>query len=258
MNPSLFLKCHAWTLLALSLACTTPSGSTKTLPAPPAEEYRLGEDLTVRRIATGVWMHTSVASEADGGYPANGLLVEDGASSLLIDTAWEDSQTERLISWARDTLHRPIRAAVATHFHKDRLGGAPVLLAHDISVLALEETVQLARTHDKVLPSGTVTHDEKLGPLELFYPGPGHAPDNLVVWHPESGILFGGCFVKDATAKGLGNVADANVTAWPESLERTRARFPAIRTVVPGHGPIGGPELLSHTRDLLGQHLHGG
>lgn len=46
-------------------------------------------------------------------------------------------------------------------------------------------------------------------------------------------------------------MADADTAAWPASLERVRARFPEVRIVVPGHGSVGGPELLSHTLELL-------
>jgi metallo-beta-lactamase class B len=90
-----------------------------------------------------------------------------------------------------------------------------------------------------------------LGPLELFFPGAGHARDNIVVWHPSSGVLFGGCFVKAGNAEDLGNVADADTAAWPASLERVRARFPEVRIVVPGHGALGGPDLLTHIQALL-------
>ena len=42
--------------------------------------------------------------------------------------------------------------------------------------------------------------------IEAFYPGPGHSPDNIVVWIPEARVLFGGCLVKSAGAKGLAAV----------------------------------------------------
>ena len=38
--------------------------------------------------------------------------------------------------------------------------------------------------------------------------------------------------------------------AWPGTMEKALAAFPAARIVVPGHGQPGGLELLRHTRDL--------
>lgn len=242
------LRC-VWILLALSAACV----SSRELP-PSAEgqrEYVLGEDVSVRRLAPGVWVHTTLAGEDFGRYPANGLVVEDGEGSLLVDAGWNPQHAEQLLEWAQKELRHPVRAAVVTHFHNDRLGGAQALLARGLPVYGLDETARLAAAKQGPIPSRTFAAQQRLGPLELFFPGAGHSRDNLVVWHPASGVLFGGCFVKDGSAKDLGNVADADLAAWPASLERTRAQFPRMRTVVPGHGLPGGPELLLHTQELL-------
>lgn len=238
----------AWALLAVSVSCAStrnPAGSQE------RNEYTLAEDVSVRRIAPGVWVHTTLSGEELAHYPANGLIVEDGDGAILVDTAWSPRQTELLLAWAQDELHHPVRAAVVTHFHSDRTAGVPVLTARGLPVYGLEETVRLGTANGSPVPSRTFKEVQDLGPLELFFPGAGHARDNLVVWHRSSGVLFGGCFVKAGDAKDLGNVADADTVAWPVSLERTRTRFPEARIVVPGHGPVGGPELLTHTQELL-------
>jgi metallo-beta-lactamase class B len=253
----------AWALLALSVSCastSSPAGSAAAHREPASSleastqersEYTLTEDVSVRRIAPGVWVHTTLFGEELGHYPANGLIVEDGDGAILVDTAWNPRQAERLLAWARDELRHPVRAAVVTHFHNDRTAGVPALTASGLPVYGLEETARLGAASGAPVPSRTFAEVQDLGPLELFFPGAGHARDNLVVWHRSSGLLFGGCFVKAGEAKDLGNVADADTAAWPASLERTRARFPEVRIVVPGHGPVGGPELLTHTQELL-------
>ncbi|MCP3136458.1 PYX family subclass B1 metallo-beta-lactamase [Pyxidicoccus xibeiensis] len=216
-----------------------------------ASEYTVAEDIQVRRLAPGVWLHTTLSGEDFGRYPANGLVIEDGEGTVLVDMGWNARQGEQLVAWARDTLRRPVRAAVVTHFHLDRTGGVPALLAGGIPVYALAETVKLAAETGKPVPSHTVSQEGTVGPVEVFFPGAGHAGDNVVVWHRESGVLFGGCFVKDGEAKDLGNLSHADVAAWPASLDRTRQRFPEARVVVPGHGAPGGLELLTHTQSLL-------
>ncbi|PTL77194.1 subclass B1 metallo-beta-lactamase [Vitiosangium sp. GDMCC 1.1324] len=247
-------------LLVLLTACASsrPTPSTETRPAAPSEETVLADDVRVQRLAPGIWLHVTLAGEDWGRTPANGLLIEDGESSLLVDTGWNAKQAEHLLAWARDTLHRPVRAAVVTHFHIDRTGGVPALEARGVPVYARAETAKLASEHGQPVPAQRIADTKDLGPLSFFFPGAGHARDNLVVWHRASGLLFGGCFVKDADAHNLGNVADADVPAWPQSLERVRQRYPDVRTVVPGHGLPGGLELLTRTQELLREAGTGG
>ncbi len=254
-NPCLESVRSRWlgscALLVLSAACASSRPPAQSSAPPLAEEEVLADDVSVRRIARGVWLHTTLAGEELNHYPANGLLIEEGEGALLVDAGWNPQQAERLMAWAQERLHRPVKAAVVTHFHNDRTGGAAALLARGLPVHGLEETARLATARGEPVPSHTFVEVRKLGAAELFFPGAGHAPDNIVVFHQDSGILFGGCFVKDGAARGLGNVADANLTAWPASLDRTRAHFPDARVVVPGHGLPGGPELLTHTQTLL-------
>jgi metallo-beta-lactamase class B len=74
------------------------------------------------------------------------------------------------------------------------------------------------------------------------------------VWLPGQAVLFGGCFMRARAATSLGFIGDADLAAWPRSLESTRAAFPAVRVIVPGHGQPGGPELFDHTLELLRRH----
>lgn len=250
---SLCRVAFSWALLALSLACS----STREQKAPAGqrgelrEEYALADDVSVRRLAPGVWVHTTLGSAEFGRYPANGLVIEEAEGTFLVDAGWNPQHAELLLAWAEQELHRPVRGAVVTHFHNDRTGGMAPLLARGLPVHGLEETSRLAAAQGEPLPSVTFVGTQAVGSLEFFFPGAGHSRDNIVVWHKESGVLFGGCFVKDGAAKGLGNIADADLSAWPASLDQTRERFPTARIVVPGHGAPGGPELLTHTQALL-------
>jgi glyoxylase-like metal-dependent hydrolase (beta-lactamase superfamily II) len=48
-------------------------------------------------------------------------------------------------------------------------------------------------------------------------------------------------------------VADADVAEWPASIRRVLERYPQAEVVVPGHGEVGGVELLRHTITLAEQ-----
>ena len=62
---------------------------------------------------------------------------------------------------------------------------------------------------------------------------------------------------KGAKSRSLGYTKDADLAVWPVTLERVRERFADAVAVVPGHGPIGGLELLEATRRLIAAHGDG-
>jgi metallo-beta-lactamase class B len=64
-------------------------------------------------------------------------------------------------------------------------------------------------------------------------------------------ILFGGCLIKSIDSNGLGNLSDAVVADWDKTIEKVMKKYPVIKTVIPGHGNFGGPELLTHTIELV-------
>ncbi|RKH07148.1 subclass B1 metallo-beta-lactamase [Corallococcus sp. CA053C] len=235
-------------LLLLSACASTPPVVASTTAT---DETVLAEDVRIRRIAPGVWVHVTNADTKWGSTPANGLIVEDGESSILVDTGWNPRHAEALLTWARDTLHHPVRAALVTHFHMDRTGGVPALDAQGIPVYAREDTARRAAAQGNPVPGQRLSDAQDFGPLSVFFPGAGHTPDNLLVFHPATGVLYGGCFIKDASAKDLGNLEDADTAAWPSSLQRARQHYPDARVILPGHNLLGGPELLGHTEALL-------
>lgn len=217
-----------------------------------AREWKVSDDLTVRELDDGVWMHTSW-QVIEGGirFPGNGLLVRDGDELILVDTAWGADLTEQLLDWIDDELLLPVALAVATHFHEDSMGGAPVLAARGIPVLAHPLSVELRRERGMPLPHAIGDMDVGdallVGSVEVFYPGHGHSADNVVVWIPEARVLFGGCAVRATSFTTRGNTADADLEEWPRAIRRVLERYPTVRTVVPGHGAPGGAELLTHT-----------
>ena len=214
-------------------------------------------DLQVRELRPGVWLHTSWRVLPDGTrLPSNGLVVREGDHLLLIDTAWGQPLTDALFKWIDDTVRLPVRSAIVTHAHDDRMGGAPVLVRRRIPFYGRPLTRSLALAQKLPAPQplmglAAVGGTERVGSAEVFYPGPAHTRDNVVVWLPESRVLFGGCAVRAASDTSLGNVADADVKEWPASIRRVRERYPNAEVIVAGHGDVGGPELLRSTLRLL-------
>ena len=236
-----------------SATTSTSAASSKTKREPPPT-INLAPDVTVRRLEDGVWLHTSYKNLPQWGpFPSNGLIVLDGESTILVDTAWTNAQTQTLLSWVDSTLKRPVTHAVMTHAHDDKMGGVAVLKARGILTYAhvLSNRVAPSRgltpaEHDLDLQVGD-TH--RLGRVTVLYPGPGHTVDNIVVSVPPR-IVFGGCLIRPGATKSLGNTADAVVEQWADTVLRVAGRFADAQLVVPSHGPPGGRRLFDHTAQL--------
>jgi metallo-beta-lactamase class B len=215
----------------------------------------LGDDLIVRRLAPGVWLHVSFRITETGRIPANGLIVTTGEQSLLIDTGWNPDQTRRLLEWSENVLGQPIEHVVITHAHVDRMGGLAALSGRPIILQGHAGTAARLRAAGRPTLDWSFEFEERLqlgGELvDLYYPRAGHSTDNIVVWLPRRKVLFGGCLIKGREAQDLGYVGDATLHSWPVAVRRVILRYPDVRIVVPGHGNPGGPRLLSHTMALL-------
>ncbi len=245
---------------ALASERTSPPVAEVAIAHPSADEIPPGE-VRLRQIHDGVWVH--VATQViDGGivFPSNGLVVRDGDNLLLVDTAWGSENTLALLAAIEAEIGLPVRRAISTHFHDDRVAGVDILAAAGVVTYATQFTRSLAQAEGNEVPrqilEGLVEPGDavRIGPVEVFYPGAGHTVDNLVVYVPEARVLYGGCSVYEASRQSAGYVGDADLAAWPRSIRRVQARYPEAEVVLPGHGMPGGLELLGHTINVVEAH----
>src|SRR3990172_3676188 len=82
--------------------------------------------------------------------------------------------------------------------------------------------------------------------VELIFVGPAHTTNDVVAWVPERKVLFAGDVVFNG---GTSFVIMGSIAGSLEALERLRALGP--QTIVPGHGPVCGPEVLDGVADYL-------
>jgi metallo-beta-lactamase class B len=209
--------------------------------------------LVLRELAKGTWIHTSWKKLKDVGYvPSNGLVVVGRDTTWLIDTAWEDEDTDQLFDEAKRLTGQAPSQVVVSAARDDSMSGLAVLHAKGVHSLAYELTNKDARAHD-LMPaqeswSGTSAERDVGGrKLQLFYPGPAWSRDNTVMYLPDVAVLFGGGMIRAKASKDLGNVVDADIAAWPASVRAVQKRFGKARIVVPGHGEPGDASLLTHT-----------
>lgn len=211
--------------------------------------------LEIASLTEGFYVFTTF-KEVDGvPFPSNGLICLTAAGAVLIDTPWDTTQFQPLIDtiWARH--HLRVVATVSTHWHDDRTACTERFQHMGAQTYARKQTQELARENQNEVPANGFLNDTTfhVGGLEfeVYYPGPGHALDNIVVWFPKSRILYGGCLVKSIESRGLGFTGDADLAHWPAAIKAVQERYPKARWVIPGHQAWKGKEALRHTLKLL-------
>ena len=248
----------------------TPAG------ADSYERIDINRDLYVRKVQEGVFVITHSFP-----WPGNSMIVEMKSSDLvLVDTPYTPDATRDALEWIESRLGKRDVFAINTGFHHDNLGGNSYLIERSIPIYGSELTARLleergedmrAMTLDwlkapryqryydahRRLPYVAPTHLFELEEglrlefgdemVQVYYPGPSHSPDNVVVYFPSRKVLFGGCMIIGMDS--VGNTADADVAAWPGSL-LDLGQFD-FSIVVPGHGDRLDPGLIDHTVELL-------
>ncbi|GAB3998272.1 BcII family subclass B1 metallo-beta-lactamase [Spirosoma daeguense] len=213
-------------------------------------------------LSKDVYVHTTYGIYQNTPYPSNGLIIKTNDGVVLVDSGWdEDSSTENtrhILQWVADNLHQPVKFCIVTHAHDDRVGGIRALQKVGVRVISTKKTAQNTVKRGYPSPEAILSNDTTFiignEPVRCYYPGAGHTDDNIVVWLPNQRILHGGCLVKSIGVFGMGNLADANVKAWPQSMRNVLNQFGTARVVVPGHEEWSDVKALEHTLKLVEKH----
>ena len=210
-------------------------------------------ELSIKQFSQNIYIHKSFKQvEGFGVVSANGLVVIENNNAFIVDTPWSNTDTKQLASWIESKNYTLI-GSLSTHSHDDRAAGIKWLNENNIPTYASELTNQLLKKEGKALATETFTESLftiENGLLEVYYPGPGHTIDNVVVWLPKAKLLFGGCFVKSLHSKNLGYTGEAHIEQWPASINNVLSQYSQAEVVIPGHGKRGNLNLLTHTKKL--------
>ncbi|MCW7493904.1 subclass B1 metallo-beta-lactamase [Leptospira sp. 2 VSF19] len=255
LGIQVLIFCIGFSLAHCQWQKSSESSSISSIQQNPSLASKHSQHLEWIKIKETVWIHRSFGEFQGQVYSANGLVVLSNKGAVVIDTPWTESQTEELFSEIKTKFQKEILFLLVTHAHDDRMAGVPLFHKRNIPVYSTALTAKLAKERglgktnpildiQTRLPAGNQS-------VEVFYPGQGHSADNIVVWLPETHILFGGCLVKALDAKDLGNVKEADLNEWPNSVKRVLSRYTDAEVVVPGHGDWGKLDLLRHTIRLL-------
>ncbi|MCC9136916.1 subclass B1 metallo-beta-lactamase [Pontibacter silvestris] len=215
------------------------------------------EALETRKIADHVYQHISfLDTENFGKVPCNGMIVFDNNEAVVFDTPPDDSTSRELINWVKNNLNCKIKAIIPTHFHEDCLGGLEEFHKNGIPSYANRLTVELAKLNNSTVPQNKFDKklELKIGNKKVLavFLGEGHTRDNVIGYFPDENVLFGGCLIKEKGA-GKGNLQDANTIDWPMTIAKLKEEYPNLNIIIPGHGNLGGTELLDYTIKLFEQ-----
>ena len=172
------------------------------------------------------------------------IVTFDTGEVIVIDSSVTEEQGRQVKEEAEK--RGPITYLINTHEHGDHLAGNKFFACPKISsALARESIVGMANVDPGTIP--TITFSDKMTlymgePVELVHMG-GHCPGVAVIYFPERKLLFTGDLVFNGRMPYMG-VADFPV--WIAALKELESWD--VGQVVPGHGPVGGKEVLTQQR----------
>ena len=213
------------------------------------------ETLKIQQITAKTFVHISYLNTDEWGkVPCNGVIYIEGKEAAVFDTPSDLATTKELIDWIQKERKATLKAVVLGHFHVDALGGLQAFHDEKIPSYAYERTIEFAEKEGFTLPQNAFQTQTEIQignqKVTCMFLGEGHTRDNSVVYIPKEKVLFGTCLLKSVNA-GKGNLADANVAEWSNTVVKVKAQFPDTEFVVPGHGKMGGTELLDYTIELF-------
>ncbi len=197
---------------------------------------------------------------------------------LVIDTGIGPANATEVLEFATDYAHGRRLYLTTTHFHPEHAFGAQVFTGHATFLINRAQAEDLttkgpgylqmfrglgpsvARRLDGVeLASPDLVyddaHDLDLGGrvVTLRATGRAHSRGDQVLTVPDAGVLFTGDLVEAGQFAIFPwfppHDTDVSGLRWIEVLARLTAQTPQV--VVPGHGDIGGPQLLTDVRAYL-------
>ena len=219
------------------------------------ETIIVSEDLKLLKITDNAYIHISNITLQNGAlFPCNGFVYKNEGQAYVFDTPANDTATKELIQWLQDDQKLSIKGVVFNHHHNDCIEGMDVFKQYNIPSIASKKTTFFMQQEnsgsvDRIFENSLELTLGNKTIINRFF-GEAHTADNIISYFPEEKIIFGGCMIKSLEAR-KGNLADANVIAWPFTVQNIKKAYPEVAIVIPGHGAHGDSTLLDYTISLF-------
>ena len=189
-----------------------------------------------------------------GGGGNSGILVSDSAV-LVIDTKQYGAAEELYKTVKGLAGNRPI-IVVNTHVHTDHANGNKYYEGQTIiaggnydKAFWLKENGKEGMPNVWVKDSIVLKFGDEIVTI-LNLPWSAHTQSDVLVYLQNRKMLFGGDVILNHSAPALLSRYKANGYGYLQAFDYVAKRFD-INKIVPGHGPVGGIEVLNNYRDFF-------
>jgi glyoxylase-like metal-dependent hydrolase (beta-lactamase superfamily II) len=222
---------------------------------------------SVRKIADGLWFREGDMAQGH----SNNAIIEMKDYLIVVDANFP-SGARLAMADAKKLSPNPVRYVFITHHHGDHDYGSAVWTADGATTFAYKAVVdelnryeparwrQAAKSRQDVAelhrdapeyPKQTFDKSpyilkDSTREVQFLFFGWAHTRGDGFAWLPKERVLCTG----DASTNGpYNNTADANLGNWPVVLASAEELHPQF--VLPGHGPSGGPEILTGQANFM-------
>ena len=187
-----------------------------------------------------------------GGGGNSGILVTDSVV-VVIDTKM-GKDAEDLYNLARQTAGPKRIIVINTHYHGDHVKGNHFYAGDRIYIAGydkafLEKEVEAANMPDFIVHD-SLTLNLGNETIVLYDMGQAHTYHDMIVYLKKRKMLFSGDLIFHDINPVLKRNSGADVEMWIAVLGKIQKKLD-IKTLVPGHGKVGGKELLGSMKQYF-------
>jgi metallo-beta-lactamase class B len=210
--------------------------------------------LKISHLTGDFYIYTTYNYYKGSRIPANGMYLLTDKGAVMFDSPWDTTQFQPLLDSIKARHHKNVVLCIATHFHEDRTGGLEYYKQQGIKTYTTRQTDELSKTRGMKRAEFLIDKDTvfKVGQYSFrtFYPGKGHAPDNIVIWFAKERILYGGCLIKSMEDDTLGNLGDASIIDYSTTVMNVQKKCKRPKYIIPGHNDWTDTGSLKHTLEM--------
>lgn len=212
---------------------------------------QMNTGLQISPLRENFYVYTTYGTYKGYRVPANGMYVVTDEGVILFDTPWDTTQFQPLLDSIGARHQKKVILCIATHFHEDRTGGLEYYAGKGIATYTTGLTDEWSGRRGMKRAEHLIEKDSlfQIGQykFQTYYPGAGHAPDNIVIWFEKQKVLYGGCLIKSVADTNLGNLSDGDRKEYATTIDNVVRTYRKPKYVIVGHNDWRSGGSLKHT-----------